>query len=650
MASKYDGLARIIIQNIGGKDNVHSITHCVTRIRFRLFDESKANTDVLKSTDGIVTVIQSGGQYMVVIGNHVQDVFDAVVSVGHLESKSLKADGTDNVETHENSSTNMSSQNMKQEKTNLFNSFVSIVTGVFSPFLGVLCACGIIKGFLALFSALGWINGNGGTYNILYSIGDAAFYFLPVILGYSAAKRFRLPEMEGILIGLALVYPYTLTGSGYDISNIFHIPVVLPSTGDYTSTVLPVICAVAFAAWLEKINKKWIPDTIKLFAVPLFTCVVTVCLTWWIIGPVTSVVADGIGWFFNWVNNISPILMGLLVGFFWQILVMFGLHWALVPIALLNMTTGGDVILTAMLGTTFAQTGACIGIMMKTKDKKLKRLCPPAIISGLAGVTEPAIYGITLPKKAPFFRTCVVAGIAGAVLCAMGCKDYTMAGMGVFSYTMLITPDNDISKMIIGIVVSIVCVIVSWIWELIFYKETIAESDVKNDDAIVFEEIRDESLPTITDKDEVIVAPMKGAVLPLSKVPDEAFASEGIGKGIAIEPIEGKVFAPVDGKITSFFPTGHAVGIKSDLGAEILIHVGMDTVELNGEGFSPKANQGDYVHKGELILEFDIDKIKEAGYEIMTPIVITNTEDFKEIVTSDITKTLVGEQLLICKK
>lgn len=638
MASKYDSLSRIIIQNVGGKDNIINVTHCVTRLRFRLKDESKANTDILKETDGIVTVVKSGGQYMVVIGNHVSDVFDSLVSVGHLESKSLKSDSADD-------------DDSSKEKQGIFNTFVGIITGVFSPFLGVLCACGILKGVMTLLSTLGVVNGAGGTYNILYGIGDTAFYFMPVILGFTAAKKFKLPEMEGMLIGLALVSPYMLNNGTYDISKLFGIPVISPSTGNYTSTVLPVICAVAFAAWFERLYKKYIPDTIKTFTVPLITCTVSICLTLFVIGPVTSQISKYLGMGFEAVNHFSPILMGLLVGFFWQILVMFGLHWALVPIAISNMTlldsNGlliGEVILTAMLGTTFAQTGACLGIMFKTKDKKLRSLCPPAIISGIAGVTEPAIYGITLPKKAPFFRTCAVAGVAGAVLCMLGVRDYQMAGMGVFTYTMFLNPDNkDVKPMIIGIIVSIICVIVSFILEMIFYKDgdkNSSKKEVKNNSDI---NLKTEAAK----KTKVsISAPIKGNVVALADVKDEAFSSESMGKGIAIEPEEGKVYAPADGVISTFFPTGHAIGITTDLGAEILIHVGMDTVEMNGDGFEPQKSQGDKVKKGDLLLKFNIDKIKAAGHPVTTPVIITNSDDYADVIPTNAPKVDSGDELI----
>ena len=448
MASKYDALSRIILQNVGGKANINAITHCITRLRFNLKDEAKANTDVLNSTDGIVTVMQSGGQYQVVIGNHVPDVFKSVVAVGHLEN--LAASQTDD-------------DSAAPAKMNPFDTFVNIVTSVFTPFLGVLCACGILKGILALCTAVEVLGGNSGTYNILYSLADSGFYFLPPILGYTAAKRFKLPEMEGLVIGLALVYPYLLDAKTMDISNLFFIPVVMPPSGNYTSSVIPVICAVAFAGWFENLYKKYIPDTIKLFAIPLITLSVTFSLTILAIGPVASAISSALSFSFNWLYSVSPVVMCAIVGAFWPVLVIFGLHWSLVPIAMINMTQGGDIILAAMIGTTFANSGSIAGIWLKTKDKKIKGLSPAAFISAVAGVTEPAIYGILLPKKTPFIRDCVISGIGGAVLGFLGVKVYQMAGMGIFAYTGFIdTVNNNLSGMNIAIAVSLTCAVVGF--------------------------------------------------------------------------------------------------------------------------------------------------------------------------------------------
>lgn len=611
MSKKYDALSRIIMQNIGGKDNVSSITHCVTRLRFKLKDEGKANTDVLKDTDGIVTVMRSGGQYQVVIGNHVPDVFESVVRVGHLESLSAKAaDGDDTPE----------------EKMSPLNFLINIITGVFTPFLGVLCACGILKGILALLTATGILSDASGTYNILYSLGDAAFYFMPPILGFAAAKKFKLPEMEGLLIGLSMVYPYMLSSSPQDVSHLFGIPVIMPVSGDYTSSIIPVICAVAFASWFEGKYKKYIPDTIKLFTVPLITLFVTICLTYLIIGPIASGAAYLLGAVFTAISNFSTVLLGLVVGGVWQVLVMFGLHWALVPMALSNMTTlGSDNSLVGMFGTTFVQTGACIGIYLKTRNKKLKSLAPAAIISAAAGVTEPAIYGITLPKKTPFIRVCIISSIAGAILCGLGVRQYSMAGMGVFGYTAYInSAENDLRGMFISIAVTLVCVAAGIVSELIFYKDKDGESAKTASAPATVSESADVT-------GEEIASPVSGKAIALSDIADEAFASGAMGLGIAIRPNEGKLYAPADGEITVFFPTGHAIGMKTDNGAELLIHVGMDTVTLEGKGFSPKKKQGDHVRKGDLLLEFDLNVIKEAGLTADTPVLVTNPEAFAGI-------------------
>lgn len=466
MASKYDGLARIIIQNVGGKSNIISLTHCITRLRFKLKDESKAQTDVLKDTDGIVTVIQSGGQYMVVIGNHVPQVYDAVCAVGHItpggavnEDGSAIEGGGDAPKT--------------KEKFNPINAFVSIVTSVFTPWLGVLAACGIVKGLVALFVALGVMDGAGSTYNILYSLGDCFFYFMPILLAYTASKKFGLPEFEGMIIGAAMIYPYLLGSSTNVHDSLFMIPVTMPSSGDYTSSVIPIICAVAFAAWFEKLYSKYIPDTIKLFAIPLITCTVTFCLTLWVIGPIASLLAQGLSVLFTFLSNTSSILMGAVVGAFWQVLVMFGLHWAVATLAITDAATAGSTtLLIGMLGTTFAQTGAVAAIWIKTKNKKLKSLCAPAFVSAIAGVTEPAIYGITLPKKMPFIITCVVSCITGGIMGAFHTAQFSIGAMGVFSWPTFVDPvSNDASGMVIAIVVSLVATVAGFILTFLTYSD-----------------------------------------------------------------------------------------------------------------------------------------------------------------------------------
>lgn len=478
MASKYDGLARIIIQNVGGKSNIISLTHCVTRLRFKLKDESKAQTDILKDTDGIVTVIQSGGQYMVVIGNHVPQVYDAVCAVGHI---------TPGGAVNEDGSAIEADPNAPKEKQNPFNVFVGIVTSVFTPCLGVLSACGIIKGFLSLFTYFGIMSSASGTYALFYALADCFFYFMPILLGYTAAKRFGLPEMEGMVIGATMCYPTmvsaALTAAFPEGMRLFWnlLPVSMPASGDYTSSVIPVLVAVAFAAWFQKKFQNAIPDTIKLFAVPLITLIVTIPLSFLVIGPIVAGAADLVGVFFNWLASISGVLIGIVVGALWQVLVMFGLHWAAVPIMLNNMATQGyDGAFVGMFGCTFAQCGAVLAIWLKTKNKKTKSLCVPALISGIAGVTEPAIYGLTLPKKTPFIITCIVGAVTGAMFGIFGVHTYQMAGMGVFGYTAYInTAANDISGMVASIVISAIAVVLGFVLVYFTYSDEPAKSKTK---------------------------------------------------------------------------------------------------------------------------------------------------------------------------
>ena len=469
MASKYDGLARIIIQNVGGKSNIVSLTHCMTRLRFKLQDESKANTDVLKETDGIVTVIQSGGQYMVVIGQQVADVYDAVCTVGHITPGGAVDDNGNAT----------GSAEAPKEKQSLFNAFVSIVTTVFAPCLGVLAATGIVKGFISLFVAIGVLSNTSGTYNILYSLGDSFFYFMPMLLAYTASKK---------------VWPAGAGGYDHWCSAAVPVPVhhfrhgylqPVRDPGRYAcfrqlhlQRSPPIVCAIAFAAWFEKKYKKFIPDSCKLFFVPLITCGVTFILTLWIIGPITSLLGDGLGIALNAIANFNGILLGAVVGGLWQILVMFGLHWATVPLMMNDLATKGySNALTGMFGCTFAQCGAVLAIYLKTKNLKTKSLCIPALISGIAGVTEPAIYGLTLPKKKPFIITCIVGAITGAALMAFNVTGYTSAGTGIFGYTAYInTVTNDISGMIASIVISLIAVVLAFVMVYATYSDEPAKA------------------------------------------------------------------------------------------------------------------------------------------------------------------------------
>lgn len=630
MLNKYDGLARIIVNNVGGKGNIAALTHCVTRLRFQLKDESAANTELLKSTDGIVTVIQSGGQYQIVIGNHVGEVYDAVCDVAHIEKITVEG---------------------KQEKMSVGAALIDVLSGVFLPVLGTLSGVGIIKGLLAVLVYFGFLDSSGGTYAILYAVGDGFFYFLPIILGMTAAEKFGANKFVGMAIGTTMVYPTLvalntgeLLGTAFAgtafatdyYTRFMGIPVLLPSSGNYASSVVPIVVAVYFAAKLEKKLKDMIPAALQMFFVPLLTATVTVPLTYLLIGPVISALTSVIGMIFSAAFSFNGIIAGAVLGGVFQVLVIFGLHWGLIPLALTSLGTYGyDNIVPSGVSGAFAQGTAALAVYLKTKDPKLKNIALPSFISSMLGVSEPAVYGVTLPKKKPFICGCIGAAVGGAITGGMGIRRYTMGGLGWFCIPTYINQETRNFHDAIWITVSIfVAMIITFILTYMTYQDDIPTS------ASFSEKATEKGNP------DMIGSPMRGKVIALSEVKDEAFSQGVLGSGVAILPEDGNVYAPVSGTVQVFFPTGHAVGILSDSGAEVMIHVGMDTVELNGKYFTPKVKAGERVEKGQLLLEVDLNGIKSENYSVVTPIVITNTNDYLDVVVTDQKEVTAGDTLI----
>lgn len=482
MASKYDGLARIIIQNVGGKSNIISVAHCITRLRFKLKDESKANKEVLESTDGVIKVMQAGGQYQVVIGNQVNDVYDAVLEVGHLNAAGAVDEDGNAVDDGGSESGG---------KKSPVSMLIDVISGTLQPTLGVLAATGIIKGLLALFDFIGLIPSTSGTYQVWYAMADGFFYFLPIILGYTAAKKFKINEFIGMAIGIALCYPAMVNstagevlgtvfgGTAFEMSyyqTFMGIPVIMPASG-YTSSVVPIILAVAIAAPIEHWLKKVIPDVIKLFVVPFVTLVIMVPLTYLVIGPVASILCSILSLIFNAIYSIpvvGGIIGGILIGAFWQVLVIFGLHWGLVPLAMINYgLMGYDTFLSPYFCVSFAQTFVVLAIILKTKNEKTKKVAIPAFISGIFGVTEPAIYGVTLPKKKPFVYSCIAGAIGGAFTGFMNTRNYSIGGLGLFGLPSFIdtTGDMGITNMIYIIIAILIASVVGFALTYTLYKD-----------------------------------------------------------------------------------------------------------------------------------------------------------------------------------
>ena len=636
----YETLAKEILNSVGGRDNVNSLTHCITRLRFKLKDESKAQDEVLKSMEGVVTVMKSAGQYQVVIGNQVQDVYEQIVPLLHAEQ----------------------SQTVQSaEKEKLLDRFVDIISGIFQPILGIMAACGMIKGVNMLFMTLGLYAETSGGYRIINAIGDALFTFLPLFLGYTSAKKFGLKPMVGLVIGGIMCYPgiqsSALSGSLEPLYTMFEgtmfaSPVYIDFFGipvismDYTSTVIPVIFIVYFASKCEKLFSKIVPDLVKFFFVPMLTLLVALPIGFLLIGPVATFGSKIIAETIISIRNVSPMLAGGLVGLTWQILVIFGLHWGFIPVYINNIVTKGyDNVMMPFFACTFATSAVILVIMMKTKDRKMKELCLPNFISGIFGVTEPGIYGILLPLKKPFIISCIAGGIGGAFYGFCNFRKFSMGGMGIFEFPAMMEPDGSWGNLLVAGSGVLLTMLVAVILMLLFYKE----KDCGESNRAIIDTDKDAaSMKNETTLLEVIAvwSPVKGEVLELQQVEDAAFSAGILGKGCAIVPTEGEIYAPVDGVLTTLFPTKHALGITSDDGVEVLIHIGLNTVQLNGEGFTAHVQQGARVSRGQHLLSFDLADVKSKGYCLQTPVIITNTKDYLEIL-STMQKEVVPDDVLL---
>ncbi len=638
---KYESLAKEIVKNVGGKENVSSLTHCITRLRFKLKDESKANDQVIKDMDGVVTVMKSGGQYQVVIGNHVPEVYADVMPLLGMEEGS--ADRAEDA-----------------PSGNLFNRAIDIISGIFQPILGIMAACGMVKGLNALFVALGWYPETCGGYLVLNAIGDGLFNFLPLFLGYTAAKKFNLKPMIGLVIGAIMCYPtiqntalsnggealYTLfSGTMFEskvYTDFFGIPLIAM---DYTGTVIPVIFVVYFASKCDKFFSKFIPDLVKFFFVPMLTLLISIPVGLLILGPVATFASKIIAEVVMTVRNFSPLLAGAIVGLTWQILVIFGLHWGFIPVYINNIQMNGfDNVMMPFFACTFATSAVVLAIFFKTKNKQLKEMALPNFISGIFGVTEPAIYGILLPLKKPFIISCIIGGIGGGFYGALNFRKFSMGGMGIFELPAMIEPDGSMGNLIVALVGIAITMILAFIVTMILYKEETPKQEEK--ETLITEKKQQESSENKMVKQLEIASPIKGTVLKLEKMKDDAFASGVLGKGAAIIPEEGNVYAPADGVITALFPTLHAIGMQADNGLELLIHIGLDTVQLNGEGFWAMVIQGDRVKKGQLLVTFDKEFIESKGFCLETPVLVTNSDDFLEVIETKQIEISPGDCLI----
>ena len=599
----YEELARNILNNVGGEQNVKSVVHCATRLRFKLKDREKANKEKIEKIKGVIAVMESGGQFQVVIGNTVSDVYKALGKISNLINAS------------ENSQEDTSNTG------NIFSKFIDVVSSIFTPILGAMVGSAIIKGILMLFTILHLLDATTGTYRILAAASNSIFYFLPVILAYTSAKKFRTNIIIAMVIGGSLIYP-DMVQAFKDAKGIdfLGLPVILIN---YTSSVIPIILSVFILSKVEKFFDKIIPDAIKSFLVPLFLILIVVPATFLVIGPIGNYIGVGVAAGYQFLYSLNPIIAGIVTGGFYMSLVIFGVHWGLAPIQINNVAVHGFDTITGMyLPAKYAQAGAALGIALKTKNKEIKAEAASAgLTAAIFGITEPVIYGFSLKYKKPF----IIASIAGAI--GGGISGAFRAAASSYGISNTLTLPVFLEHGFVGIIIAIITAFsVSIILTYLFgYDDSMLG---KEENVIVSKQ---EDLV----ENEIIYSPILGEQIELSKVNDKVFSEGVLGKSVAIEPLEGKVYAPADGVLSVLYPTMHAIAITTDSGMEILIHIGINTVNLKGKYFTSHLNQGDKVKKGQLLVEFDLEQIKQEGYDVTTMVIVTNTNNYLKIAETD---------------
>lgn len=614
----YELLAKSILESVGGEKNVSHLTHCATRLRFNLKDSTKANVEKLKKTKGVMGVVDKGGQFQVIIGSDVASVYKELLKLGDFQSLSGKSTSGD-------------------EKKGIANVF-EIISGIFTPILPPLTAAGMLKAMLVLLTTFGVMSKESQTYYILNFMSDAIFFLFPVALGYTAAVKFKCNPFMGMLLGGIMIHPnWTALVAAKEAVTFLGLPVRLVT---YTSSVIPIILVVWVMSFVENFADKISPKPIKFFSKPLITILIMGPLALIVLGPLGSVLGDGLSKIVTAINNVAPWSIPMIIGGVAPLLVMVGMHYALIPIGFNELALKGqeNVVGPGFLVSNIAQGGATLGVALKTKNKDLKQLAGSAGLTALLGITEPAMYGVTLRLKKPLISVIAGGALAGLYAGAMGAVRYSSGAPGLASLPIFIgeNPMNIVHILIACGIAFVSSFALTWI---IGFEDPVEEvvSEVE-------EEVATDIQP-LTNK-ITIASPIKGEVLPLSKVKDETFASEMMGKGIAINPTEGKVVSPVDGKVQMVFKTKHAIGLKANNGPEILIHIGMDTVQLEGKHFIAKVKDGDEIKVGDTLVEFDMNAIKKEGYELITPVIVTNSNDYLEVIPKDIESVKTGDTVI----
>ena len=602
----YEKLAVDIIDAVGGKNNIIKASRCATRLRLVLKETTNEAKENVSNLTGVITVVESGGQFQVVIGTHVGKVFDKVASELNLDSNAIE----------------------DAPKVSVLNRIIATMSAVFAPFIYILAAAGILQGCLILVNMANPSFSSTGTYEVLSFMSWAPFTFLPIFIAITASKHFKCNTFIAVACCAALVSPTwaEIASRIADGESIKFLGISLAET-TYTSSVLPPLFLVWILSYVEKFVDKRLPDVVKALFTPFICMIVMVPLTILAIGPLSDSLATGIANGYNALYNFAPAVAAAIIGGLWQIVVIFGVHWGVTPMCLANYDLYGmDTFQAFQTMAVIAQAGAVLGVFIKARNKKTKNMALSAGITGIFGITEPAIYGVNLRFKKPFICGCIAGAIGAVVGSFFNIAYYAYAGLpGLLTVVNAITPNNSksIIGMLIGAAISFFGAII--LVQVIGFGEKETEEKNENNDVNV-----NEGQPILNMGIKEIKSPISGKVIELEKVNDPVFSSGAMGKGVAIEPIDNKVYAPFDGVIEFIADTKHAIGLLSDDGVEVLIHVGMDTVKMNGKGFDVKTKVNSKVKAGDLLLEFDKSVIEKEGYSLITPIVITNADNYED--------------------
>lgn len=614
--SKYLEIAQQIVEYVGGIDNIDSVTNCMTRLRFTLKNVNLADVEKIESLKAVQGVVNKNGQFQVVIGADVSFVCEKIREMGTF-SETVK------------------SQN--EEKVSFVNKILGAITAIFQPVIPAICGAGMIKAVLAILTATQLVATDSQTYILLNMFADAAFYFLPIFLAFSSAKRFNCNPYFAAVLGAVLIHP-TFSGlvSAGEAVTFAGLPIKLVS---YGSAVVPPILIVLIQSYVERFAKKISPNAVKVFLVPLIVFLIMAPLSLIVIGPLGSMVGDGLYVVFDFLNNEARWVIPVIMGAFCPLLVMTGMHYSLMPVQLAQYATlgYGTLLGPGMLASNLSQAGACFAVAIRTKDKEMRQTAISAGTTALFGITEPALYGVTMRLKKPLLAVMIGGGVAGLWGGLTNMRTYASATAGLTALPVYIC--DDFSNVVNAAICMVIALVVTFIVTLVmgFKDENTLSENKKENNA----EVKKELNKTVS-----ITAPLKGKVVTLDKVNDTVFSKSIMGKGVAILPSEGEVRAPFKGVVNAVFPTKHAIGLTSEDGIEVMIHVGLDTVELDGKYFETFVKNNDSIEVNDLLLKFDMEAIKAADYDIITPIIITNSAEFIDIIETSEREVTFEKDLL----